>query len=114
VGRDEAVGGVSLGGGRGVAVETRGGVGAWGEQEMTRTMQKAESRMRIVMRGSMKGILTELSTNNVSRINEKNFHQVPEISLISRLLHEYGSTEECQFLPVFVAICNTNLSSFGS
>ena len=114
VGRDEAVGGVSLGGGRGVAVETRGGVGAWGEQEMTRTMQKAESRMRIVMRGSMKGILTELSTNNVSRINEKNFHQVPEISLIPRLLHEYGSTEECQFLPVFVAICNTNLSSFGS
>jgi hypothetical protein len=44
----------------------------------------------------MKGILTELSTTNVSRINEKNFHQVPEISLIPRLLHEYGSTEEFQ------------------
>jgi len=69
-------------------VETRGGVGACGEQEMTRTMQKAESRMRIVTRGSMKGILTELSTNNVSRINEKTSCQVPEINLISLFLHE--------------------------
>jgi hypothetical protein len=71
VGRDESVGGISLGGGRGVAVETRGGVGTCGEQEMSRRMQEAESSMRVVMRGSMKGILTELFTNKVSRINEK-------------------------------------------
>ena len=77
-GRDTSVGDVALAGGRGVAVETRGGVGAWGEQAMTRITQKAESRMRIVMGGSMKGSLTELSTNNVSPINEKNFRLVPE------------------------------------
>lgn len=97
VGSDEAVGGISLGGGRGVAVETRGGVGACGEQEMSRRKQKAESRMRIVMRGSMKDILTELFTNKVSRINEKNYRLVPEIRVISLFLYQGLLMEEFQF-----------------
>jgi hypothetical protein len=97
VGKPESVGRVSLGGGRGVAVETRGGVGTCGEQEMSRTTQKAESKMRVVTRGSMKGILTELSTNNVSRINEKTSRVVPEINFISLFIHEYVLTKECQF-----------------
>ncbi len=66
-----------VGGGRGVALETKGGVGACGEQEEKRRIQKAESRMRIVMRGGMDCILTELSENNVSRINEKVSYKVP-------------------------------------
>jgi len=70
VGREGLVGEISVGGGRGVAVETRGGVGACGEQE-ERRIQKAQSRMRVVMGRGMEGILTELPENNVSRINEK-------------------------------------------
>jgi hypothetical protein len=76
-GRDGLVGGISVGGGGGVAVETRGGVGG-GEQERRRKIQKTERRMRDVMGWGMEGILTELSTNYVSRINEKTSRQVPD------------------------------------
>jgi hypothetical protein len=76
VGRDGLVGGISVGGDGGVAVKTKGGVG-WAEHEEKRTMQRAESKMRVVMRGGMGSILTELSTKGVSRINEKISCQVP-------------------------------------
>ena len=59
-----------MGGGSGVAVETKGGVG-WAEQEEKRRIQMAESKIRVVRRGGMEGILTELFENNLPRINEK-------------------------------------------
>jgi len=60
VGRDGFVGGISVGGGREVALETRGGVGAWGEQEEKIRIQKAKSRTRVVMCWGMASILTEI------------------------------------------------------
>src|SRR5215212_6656847 len=54
------VAGISVGGGRGVAVKTRGVVGDWGEQETIRNVQKIESRMRAGMCWGMKSILTEI------------------------------------------------------
>jgi hypothetical protein len=61
VGRDGFAGGVSVGGGSGVAVETKGGVGACGEQEEMRKSKRKEERMRVVMYWGMESILTELS-----------------------------------------------------
>ena len=79
VGRDGLVGGTSVGGGGGVAVKTAG-VGAWEEQEERRIKRKRkEEGMRVVRGRGMEGILTELSENKVSRINEKVSCKVPVI-----------------------------------
>jgi hypothetical protein len=69
VGREGLVGGISVGGGRGVALETKGGVGACGEQEEMRTSKRKDTctarhwrckRTRVVMGWGMEGILTEI------------------------------------------------------
>ena len=85
--REGSVGGISVGGASGVAVETNGGVGACGVQEEKRKRKRKDTctacdllskscrweRMRVVMRGGMESILTELYENDLSRINEKTF-----------------------------------------
>jgi hypothetical protein len=60
VGRDGFVAGISVGGGRGVALETSGGVGACGEQEQMRIRKRKMERIRVVMCWGMDCILTDV------------------------------------------------------
>jgi hypothetical protein len=85
------VGEISVAGAGGVAVKTAA-VGTWGEQERSRK-RKEERRMRDVMGWGMEGILTELSANYVSRINEKTSRQVPVQKVSQHLAAAANDTE---------------------
>jgi len=94
VGRDASVGGISVGGERGVAVETSAGVGAWGEQEMRRKRQDTSSR-RDVMCWGMKDILTELSMNYDFGINVNTFRNLTTETPNRRLRFVCGTENHC-------------------